>query len=90
MYKFTSLIVISFILTACGGGGGGGYSSNSMNNNMANDQPPAQNNTADSGITLYTSDGEAYSGDYHQMEDGTYHSGSTHDGTAEGHGFFPR
>ena len=88
MYKFTSLIVISFILTACGGGGGGGggYSSNSMNNNMANDQPPAQNNTADSGITLYTSDGEVYSGDYHQMEDGTYHSGSTHDETLpEGH-----
>ena len=86
MYKFTSLIVISFILTACGGGGGGGYSSNSMNNNMANVQPPVQNNTADSGITLYTSDGEVYSGDYHQMEDGTYHSGSTHDETLpEGH-----
>ena len=83
MYKLKSLIIVSFILTACGGGG---YGSNSMNNNMANDQPPAQNNTAESGITLYTSDGEVYSGDYHQMEDGTYHSGSTHDATLpEGH-----
>ena len=86
MYKLKSLVIVSFIITACGGGGGGGYGSNSMNNNMANDQPPAQNNTAESGITLYTSDGEIYSGDYHQMEDGTYHSGSTHDATLpEGH-----
>ena len=47
MYKLKSLVIVSFIITACGGGnGGGGYGSNSMNNNMANDQPPAQNNTA--------------------------------------------
>ena len=85
MYKLKSLIIVSFILTACGGGGGGGYGSNSIDN-MANDQPPTQNNTAESSITLYTSDGEVYSGDYHQMEDGTYHSGSTHDATLpEGH-----
>jgi hypothetical protein len=41
MYKLKSLIIVSFILTACGGGGGGSYGSNSMDNNMANDQPPA-------------------------------------------------
>ena len=42
--------------------------------------------TGSSGVTLYSSDGEEYTGEYHQMDNGTYHSGPVHDSTLpEGH-----
>ena len=70
------------------GGGGGGYGGNSLTQNNGDTSIPGAGptTTENSAITLYTSDGEQYSGEYHQMENGTYHSGTTHDATLpEGH-----
>ncbi|ERL46617.1 PrrC protein [Candidatus Micropelagos thuwalensis] len=89
MLRILSIFLISLALSACGGGGGGGgYGGNSLTQNNADTSNPGAGptTTESSGITLYTSDGEQYSGEYHQMEDGTYHSGPTHDATLpEGH-----
>lgn len=89
MFRHISIFLISLTLSACGGGGGGGgYGGNSLTQNNGDTSIPGAGptTTENSAITLYTSDGEQYSGEYHQMENGTYHSGTTHDATLpEGH-----
>ena len=77
MFRHISIFLISLTLSACGGGGGGGgYGGNSLTQNNGDTSIPGAGprTTENSAITQYTSDGEQYSGEYHQMENGKMNS----------------